>query len=125
MGAWPWTSRQPLLTAWDPGDERPGDELNRRRQAVLKAELRPLASALWDTVGIDPLSGHREEGVAACGVTEDDALAIGRHYRQDAIFVWTPAEWVIVRRARAGAGSSTGWSLGAWPIGRSIPRRSG
>ena len=92
VGDWPWASPEPVhvLTAWDPGDERPGDEENRTRQAELEAELRPLASAMWVAVGIDPVSGHREEGVAVCGVSEDDgagvgrALRTGRHLRVDA-----------------------------------------
>jgi hypothetical protein len=119
VGDWPWASREPVyvLTAWDPGDERPGDGENRTRQAALETELRPLASALWFAVGIDPVSGHREEGVAVRGVREDDALALGGHYRQDAIFGWTPAEWAIVACA-GGRRVVHGWSLAAHGAGR-------
>ena len=85
-----------ILTAWDPGDERPGAEENRTRQAALEADLHEVTDALWFTVGVDPVSGHREEGVAACGVSEAEALALGARYRQEAIFVWTPDEWAIV-----------------------------
>jgi len=98
IGDWPWASPQPvhILTAWDPGDERPGAEENRTRQAALEADLHMATDALWFTVGVDPVSGHREEGVAACGVSEAEALALGARYRQEAIFVWTPDEWAIV-----------------------------
>jgi hypothetical protein len=114
VGAWPWVSRQPVhvLTAWDPGDERPGDADNRIRQAALEAELRPLATAMWIAMGHDPVTGHREEGVAVRGVPEDAVVALGRRYRQDAVFGWSPAEWAIVacfgeRRV------VLGWSFGA------------
>ena len=35
VGEWPWPSPDPvhILTAWDPGGERPGEADNRRRQA--------------------------------------------------------------------------------------------
>jgi Protein of unknown function (DUF3293) len=71
VGDWPWASRRPvhILTAWDPGDERPSEEQNRTRQAALEADLRAVTDALWSTVGVDPVSMHREEGVAAHGVS--------------------------------------------------------
>src|ERR1700722_15863736 len=39
---WPWPGTGPVhvMTAWDPGDERPGAEANQRRQAALEEELR-------------------------------------------------------------------------------------
>ena len=108
-GDWPWPSPRPvhILTAWDPGGERPGAEENRARQAELEADLHEVTEAVWCTVGVDPVSGHREEGVAAGGVSEAEALALGARYRQEAIFVWTPDEWAIVacdgsRRVLAG-----------------------
>ena len=92
VGEWPWAEPGPvlLLTAWDPGDERPGEAVNRERQRALDAELRPLAAGMWPAVGIDPLSGRREEGVAVCGVRggrRDRAgrpLPAGRPVRVDA-----------------------------------------
>jgi hypothetical protein len=107
--AWPWSSRQAvhILTAWDPGEARPGERVNRERQAFLEAELRPVARGMWAAVGVDPVSGHREEGVAVEGVPEAQVLALGARYRQEAIFAWTPDEWAIVactgeRRLAAG-----------------------
>ncbi len=82
-----------ILTAWDPGPERPGLVVNRARQSALETELRPLAVALVPAVGVDPVTGHREEGVAVLGVAESVVLALGARYGQDAVFVWTPAEW--------------------------------
>ena len=67
---WPWPTGQPvhILTAWDPGPERPGLVVNRARQSALETDLRPLAVALVAAVGVDPVTGRREEGVAVLGV---------------------------------------------------------
>ena len=81
----------------DPGDARPAEDENRTNQAALEAELRGLGpDELWDTVGVDPVSGHREEGVAVRGLTLEVVLDIGARYGQDAIFEWTSPAWAVV-----------------------------
>jgi hypothetical protein len=96
--SWPWPSAEPvcILTAWDPGAERPGVEVNRRRGAELEAAARLRADRVLHTVGVDPSSTHREEGVATLGLSVDDAVALGTQYRQEAIFVWSPDAWSVV-----------------------------
>jgi hypothetical protein len=123
VGEWPWSEPGPVLvmTAWDPGEERPGDAVNRERQRALDAALHPLATGMWRAVGTDPLSGRREEGVAVTGVTVEAGIALGARYRQDALFVWTPEAWTIVaclgeRRV------STRWSIAPPPASAPIPR---
>jgi hypothetical protein len=97
-GDWPWDAPDTLfvMTAWDPGEERPGADENRRRQASLEADVGRLTDAMWRAVGVDPETGRREEGVVAGGLAEADALVLGARYRQDAVFRWTPSEWAIV-----------------------------
>jgi Protein of unknown function (DUF3293) len=97
-GRWPWASEEPvaILTAWDPGDERPGVEVNRRRGVKLESEVRRRAKRVLHAVGVDPSSEHREEGVAVLGLAVDEVVALGARYRQEAIFVWTPEAWSIV-----------------------------
>jgi len=111
-GLWPWPTVQPVyvLTAWDPGPERPGEAANRERQAALEADLRLVAGALWVAVGVDRATGHREEGVAVRGIPETEVMALGSRYRQDAVFAWTPVEWAIVS-CRDGRRVAAGWSL--------------
>lgn len=98
VGQWPWDTPDALfvLTAWDPGRARSGLEENRRRQAALDEDVRRLTEATWAAVGVDPETGHREEGVAAGGLTEAQALALGARYGQDAVFRWVPDVWEIV-----------------------------
>lgn len=112
VGAWPWVRPGPVhvLTAWDPGGERPGEEENRRRHAALEADLRHLAGQQWPAFGVDPVTGHREEGVAVCGVPTAEVVLLGGRYRQDAVFVWTPGEWTILA-CTGGRRMPFGWSL--------------
>jgi hypothetical protein len=109
---WPWPDGQPvhLLTAWDPGLERPGREVNRARQAALEADLALLSVPLLAAVGVDPATGRREEGVAVRGLPEAEALALGVRYGQDAVFAWTPTAWAIVA-CRGERRLTSGWSL--------------
>jgi hypothetical protein len=111
-GAWPRPTPRPVhvLTAWDPGEERPPLHVNRARQASLEVDLRAMGADLWPAVGVDPVSGHREEGVAAAGLEEADALALGRRCRQDAVFAWTPGAWEIVA-CTGGRRIRLGWTL--------------
>jgi uncharacterized protein DUF3293 len=112
VGTWPWPWPGPvhILTAWDPGDERRSERDNRLHQTALEADLRPMADGIWVAVGVDPVSGHREEGVAVAGVSEADAAALGARYRQDALFAWTPVAWTIVACA-GGRRLASGWSI--------------
>ena len=112
IGRWPWPTTEPvpILTAWDPGEERLGLEENRHRGAELEAALRPRARRLLEAVGVDPDSGHREEGLAALGLSVDEAVALGGRFRQAAIFVWAPDAWSIVS-CRDERRVGFGWSI--------------
>ncbi len=113
VGSWPWASEDAVhvLTAWDPGGARPGEMENRRRQAALEADLRPLApSEMWTAIGTDQVSGHREEGVAVCGLDATVVRSLGDRYGQDAIFEWTRDEWAIVA-CRGERRAVFGWSF--------------
>jgi hypothetical protein len=113
LGSWPFSSLEPVhvLTAWNPGTARPGSETNRREQARLEDELRPLASALWAAHGTDPASGAGDEGVAVQGLAEETVRALGARYGQDAIFSWSPSAWAIVS-CRGARREVAGWVLG-------------
>lgn len=79
---------QPLhiVTAWNPGDERPGTATNREANARLLADLSRHATDVRPAIGRDPDSPHFEESWAASGLDRAAALALGRKYRQVAIF---------------------------------------
>jgi Protein of unknown function (DUF3293) len=111
-GRWPFASLDPIvvLTAWDPGGARPGEGVNRRREAQLEAELLPVTRAMWPARGVDPATGARDEGVALQGMAEREARAIAARYGQDAVFVWTPESWSIVACA-GGRRVVSGWAV--------------
>ena len=111
-GGWPWASPDPvhILTAWDPGTDLLGEQENREREAALEAELQHLGpAAWWPAVGVDPVSGHREEGLAVQGLAEHVVRQVGSRYDQDAVFSWTPSEWAIVA-CLGGRRLVLGWS---------------
>jgi hypothetical protein len=110
--SWPWPTDEPvhILTAWDPGAERPGRERNRMRQQALESDLAQMAVPRWAAVGVDAATGRREEGVAVRGIPEAKVLALGARYAQDAIFTWTPGAWAIVA-CEDGWRLASGWSL--------------
>jgi hypothetical protein len=112
-GRWPWDSEEPvsIVTAWDPGHERPGLEVNRRRGAELESEVRRRARRVLHAVGVDPSSAHREEGVAVLGLAVDDVVALGARYGQEAVFVWTPEAWSIVSCRAEARQVDFSWSL--------------
>lgn len=111
-GAWPWPTADAvhILTAWDPGNTRLGEDENRVMQAALEAELGGLAAnEMWNAVGVDRVSGHREEGAAVSGLALDVVLDLGALYGQDAIFEWTPLTWSVVA-CRGDRRVDFGWS---------------
>jgi Protein of unknown function (DUF3293) len=109
---WPWPTAQPVhvLTAWDPGPERPGRTVNRARQVALEDDLRRLDLPFLSAVGVDPVTGRWEEGVAVRAVPEPEVLALADRYGQDAVFAWTPTEWAVVA-CHGGRRLVSGWSL--------------
>jgi Protein of unknown function (DUF3293) len=109
---WPWPDGRTvhIVTAWDPGAGRPGPDVNRVRQAALETDLLARGHLLAAAAGTDPVSKHREEGVALRGAPESDILALAARYGQDAVFAWTPGEWSIVA-CRGGRRLTSGWSL--------------
>ena len=125
QAGWPWPDDRPvhLLTAWDPGPERPGPEVNRVRQAALEADLAELSAPLLAAVGLDPATGRREEGVAVRGLPESEVLALGARYGQDAVFAWTPTEWAIAA-CRGGRRLASSWSLAVFDPGIRFSRAS-
>lgn len=66
--------------------------------AGLSAYLHELGLALevFDAVGADAAADYHEWSVATLGLTDDEALAVARAYRQDAIFRWTRDAWALV-----------------------------
>lgn len=75
-----------VITAWNPGDERPSNEENgwaneRLRMLLTDRHYRPAPA-----VGADPDSDHREESWAVVGMNDAEACEIGAMFGQVAVF---------------------------------------
>ncbi len=86
-----------VITAWNPGDERPSLETNRARNEVLRDDLHALGATPVSALGSDPDSDHAEESWACTGITEDVALELGAKYGQVAIFEITSTDQTVIR----------------------------
>ena len=80
--------RLAIVTAHNPGHERPGDEANRAANERLRAEIERREWTWCAAVGYSPERNHEEPSFAVLDVREDEVLELARQFRQRAIFVW-------------------------------------
>ncbi len=84
-----------VLTAWNPGAARPGDDANRSANQLLYARLIEGASAVYPALGSSASGDHAEESFAVVGLGQEDATVIGSEFGQAAIFELTPTELIV------------------------------
>ena len=75
-----------VITAWNPGDERPSLNMNRLRNDQLKVELETMGFEVFAALGSDPHSEHAEESWAVVGMSDEQAIEAGCRFGQVAIF---------------------------------------
>ena len=75
-----------VITAWNPGDERPGNEINEARNEQLRADISAMGLKALAALGSDPSSSHAEKSWAVVGMTDAAAIELGRKYGQVATF---------------------------------------
>jgi uncharacterized protein DUF3293 len=80
-----------VITAWNPGDERPGPAANAAAHQELLERLSAIAALdgqvqILRAVGRAVDGSHSEVGAAVHGLPRSDAIALGHQLRQDAIF---------------------------------------
>lgn len=83
-----WTNRAAqfaIITAWATTGEVWTGEENRAANTQLEAELCSLDCWMQPVTGYSPTTGHAEPGWAVA-VALDEALRLGRQYKQDAIY---------------------------------------
>ena len=73
-----------FITAWNPESEGTPLEENEARNAALRGDIEALGLRVLPAEGIGP-TGWREESYLVPGITRDDAVALARKYRQNAI----------------------------------------
>lgn len=75
-----------VITASNPGDERPGSEVNDARNEQLHADISALGFDALAALGSDPNSSHSEKSWAVVGLTDNAAVELGKKYGQVAVF---------------------------------------
>jgi hypothetical protein len=111
-GPYPDPGGRPIyvITAHNPAGRLASDEANAAAQARLESELRRRGLTWWPAAGGDPAWAHVEASVALTGLPEVEAIALGTQFRQDAIFVFTPADRRIVSCTDDRV-ETTGWTI--------------
>jgi hypothetical protein len=85
-----------VITAWNPGDERPAREVNGRANEALRADLARRGLAPMRALGSDPSSEHAEESWAVSNFSDCAARELGAKYRQVAVFRITSATQTVL-----------------------------
>ena len=80
--------RLAIVTACNPGRERPGEGANRGANRRLLAEIERRGWAWHPAVGYSPERDHEEPSFAVVDVPEEDVVELARQFGQAAILVW-------------------------------------
>ena len=75
-----------VITAWNPGDERPSSEVNDAQNNQLLVDISAMGLEALEALGSDPNSTHAEKSWAVIGLTDKIAIELGRKYGQVAVF---------------------------------------
>jgi len=75
-----------VITAWNPGDDRPSIDINDARNEQLRLDITALGFDVLEALGSDPNSTHSEKSWAVIGFTDEVAIELGKKYGQVAIF---------------------------------------
>ena len=75
-----------VITAWNPGLERPNDEDNRAANRRLERELIAQGYEFSSACGRSRDGTHEEASFAIFDVSADDAARLGRRFGQSAVF---------------------------------------
>lgn len=75
-----------VLTAWNPGDDRPTRADNDAANERLRVQLIERGLVPVMAIGADPDSDHFEESWAVIGLDDNEARAIGAAFGQVAVF---------------------------------------
>lgn len=102
-----WPSAFVIVTAYATTGEQWPAEKNARADEALRQRLEALGVWHWRITGYDPATGHAEAGWAVAA-SVPDGIALGRAFRQDAIFAVAGDRLSVVscvdeRRAEVGA----------------------
>ena len=99
-----------LVTAWNPGATLLSLAENVERHEALVGYLDASRVEHWEAAGYSPDLSWVELGLALPGVSEDQALEVGRRFGQLALFAWRERELAVLACADGARLASYGWS---------------
>lgn len=99
-----------VITAENPNGDRTDAGSNASAMDALTADARKLGSQVLPARGGNLEWTHTEKSVATIGLTDTQAVDLGRKYGQLAIFCWTSASWSLLDCAN---GDSFSYAWGA------------
>jgi hypothetical protein len=85
-----------VITAHNPCGRTVSPQDNDRAHAALLDEIRSRALTWWPATGRDVYSAHTEPSAAIVGLNDAEARELGRQFRQDAVFAWSPDTWRLL-----------------------------
>ena len=85
-----------VITAWNPGDERPSSEVNDTQNNQLLADISAMGIEALEALGSDPNSTHAEKSWAVIGLTDKIAIELGKKYGQVAVFRITESQQSVL-----------------------------
>jgi hypothetical protein len=84
-----------VITADNPNGEILSVDANIAGREALQAEVGRRGLTFWPARGGDIAWEHVEESFAVLGLSDEEALVLGRRFGQDAIFAWSSDRWLL------------------------------
>lgn len=75
-----------IMTAWNPGHERPARSVNEAANARMLRELESMGLEVWRCDGANPDGTFDEPGFCVWSAPVDDVLNVARSFGQYAVF---------------------------------------
>ena len=85
-----------VITAWNPGDERPSSEVNDTQNNQLLADISAMGLEALEAPGSDSNSTHAEKSWAVIGLTDKAGIELGKKYGQVAVFRITESQQSVL-----------------------------
>lgn len=77
-----------VLTAWNPGWERPSRDVNEAANERLSRELAGRGLEVWPAVGASRHEDHSEPGFLVWGMAPEEGCSLAQMFDQFAIYVY-------------------------------------
>jgi hypothetical protein len=88
--------RLTVVTAYNPGVVRPGEEANRRANERLRTSIEAAGWTYWPAVGRSPSGDHAEPSYAVLNISEEQSRELGARFNQACVFFWDGDRGMLV-----------------------------